>query len=105
MGNTEPRKVLPVPPTFATWTDPANQSAARGSPLGQTAVKPFAIRDLQSPTFFQWRDNSENGAAIQGEETSCSVCRSVLKFSDGRWCRTAGGAEETVQVAASRRLL
>lgn len=84
MGNTESRKVLPVPPTFATWMDPASQSASRESPLGQTAAKPFAISDLKSPTFFQWRDNSENGAAIQGEEKSCCICRSVLKFADGR---------------------
>lgn len=37
-----------------------------------------------STIFFQWRDNDENGAASQGKEKNYCICRSALKFADGR---------------------
>lgn len=62
----------------------ASQSAPTEMLMGQTTVKPFAISDFDSPTFFQRRDKDEDGSAVQGKERSCCICRSALKFADGR---------------------
>lgn len=58
------------------------QSAPTEMPMGQTTVKPFAITDFDSPTFFQWRDKDEDGSGIRGKERGCY--RSALKFADGQ---------------------
>ncbi len=59
----------------------ASQGASTEMPLAQTTVKPFAISYLDSPTFFRWRDNVENGAVIQSKKKSCCTRRSALKFN------------------------
>lgn len=73
-----------------------SQSAPTEMPMGQTTVKPFAISDFDSPTFFQWRDKDEDGSVIQGKGRSCSIYRSVLKFADGQKWRKAWWSAGTV---------
>lgn len=53
-------------------------------PMGQTTVKPFAIREFDSPTFFQRPDKDEDGSGDAGEDRTRRLCRSALKFFDGR---------------------
>lgn len=98
----------------ATWTQhggmtrsaSSSQSASTESALGHSAVKPFAICRLDTPTFLQWRDNGENVSAVEGKEQSCCTRWSVLILAAGRWTdrwRIQAVAAVTVQVAASGR--
>lgn len=74
------------------WTRPPQnkpitldrQSAPTEMPMGQTTVKPFAIREFDSPTFFQRPDKDEDGSGDPGEDWTRRLCRSALKFFDGR---------------------
>lgn len=87
----------------------ATLSAPTEMPMGQTTVKPFAISDFDSPTFFKGEIKTRMGPLLKAKKEAVAFVgwRWSLPMvdSDGQLDGQREQSQRTVQVAASRRLL